>query len=429
MMPLRVWEFLIGYGVAYYFTNFGRVRYAQYGYLGTVGLVIILLIPLMHLEAETMNFVEGHPGLHALFITLATGLVLTFGILKSLEYSKIGTLLETLGEYSYSIYLVHFPIIVLYLYEPFSGTVLKMERMEDGIMIFLLIVLCSITLYHLVEVASKKIKHLIRYLWFAPLIIVATALAGTTMQEHLYNKEELLISNTFKDRDVYRCGKLNRILNPQDKYCKLTASPSSEIEQRIMLIGNSHADSIKKTFAEEATKLKSEVFFMVSNEPLFKGEITAQEIIEDALAYKIDTMVLHYSFSKVPLVLKNIKKLVVLSEKHNINIDFIMPVPYWDRAIPKALWEHKHEGVALPLKTMKEYGLKNRKTLDYFNKINARNFKIYETAPFFCNNECLYVNEEGRPLYFDEGHLTLTGSNYLRKLFKEIIKSHLKLAK
>lgn len=69
MMPLRIWEFLIGYGVAHYLTNMGNLHQDKYRYLGTLGLIIILFIPFVHLDGQAMNYIEGHPGLYALFIS------------------------------------------------------------------------------------------------------------------------------------------------------------------------------------------------------------------------------------------------------------------------------------------------------------------------------------------------------------------------
>ena len=109
-----------------------------------MGLVIILLVPLFNVNGASLTFWSGHPGFYALMITLSTALVLLFGISSFIEKSFIGTALEVLGKYSYSIYLVHFPVIVLYLYEPFSGTILKPKSFADTSILIVMIVLLSI---------------------------------------------------------------------------------------------------------------------------------------------------------------------------------------------------------------------------------------------------------------------------------------------
>ena len=48
---------------------------------------------------------------YAFIIALSTGSVLAFGINKVIEDSIIGSHLELIGKYSYSIYLVHIPVI------------------------------------------------------------------------------------------------------------------------------------------------------------------------------------------------------------------------------------------------------------------------------------------------------------------------------
>ena len=49
-----------------------------------------------------------------------------------------------------------------------------------------------------------------------------------------------------KDRAEYRCGKISRIINPTETMCNIGSIVSDE---RVLLLGNSHADSIKVSFA------------------------------------------------------------------------------------------------------------------------------------------------------------------------------------
>jgi peptidoglycan/LPS O-acetylase OafA/YrhL len=420
MMPLRIWEFLIGYSVSLYFTNNGIVTKKNFLNLGNFGLLIILLIPIANIDGESTNYINGHPGLYALIITLSTGLVLAFGISKKIEYSKIGTVLEIFGRYSYSIYLVHFPVIVLYMYEPFLGTQLKPKSIIDTFSLITIISLLSIFMYHIVEQGSRKVKKIKILLYLSPLIILSTTLLGLEIQKILFTHKERNITNAFRDRDGYRCGISYRIMNPNAMSCNITNLATNNIEQKIMLIGNSHADSIKFAFANEAKKMNSDVWFLVSNKALLNSSITAKKIVDEAINKDIDHIVIHYS-SVIFKHIERIKKLITLAKDSSIYVSFIMPVPTWDRHIPKALWQKLHDNRPLPKQTLKNYNDRYSEKIKILLELESTGFKIYTIAQLFCNEECKYVNNRGEPLYFDRDHLTLTGSQYLSKAFKKVI--------
>ena len=46
---------------------------------------------------------------------------------------------------------------------------------------------------------------------------------------------------------------------------------------------------------------------------------------------------------------------------------------------------------------------------------------VRELAPALCDPLCRIVDDEGRPLYFDANHLTLTGARRLEAEFAEAI--------
>jgi peptidoglycan/LPS O-acetylase OafA/YrhL len=158
MMPLRLWEFLIGYAVAKYLTSNGSIVKKQYSLLGSFFLLVIILIPILNINGESLGFISGHPGVYALFITLSTGIILSVGISKVIEKSIVGSFLELIGKYSYSIYLVHFPVIVLFLYQPFSGTQLQASGLHDLLLLLIIIVSLSYGMYHLIESNLRKIS-------------------------------------------------------------------------------------------------------------------------------------------------------------------------------------------------------------------------------------------------------------------------------
>jgi peptidoglycan/LPS O-acetylase OafA/YrhL len=439
MMPLRIWEFLIGYAVVYYFSEPPKGS-SKTILLGTLALIFLLFIPLLPIEKESSSYLYGHPGLYALLISLATATILRFGIHQQIELSKIGKILETLGQYSYSIYLVHFPIIVLYLYQPFSGTILHSNSMTDTFILLILITLSSILSYHLFEKGLTKFKYIKSILIVLPILIVLTAIVGAKIQKSLFTEEEQKITSTYKDRDTYRCGKLSRILNPTALTCNLTQLNSEEIKQKILFLGDSHADSIKRVFSEEAKKLQSELYFFVPNEMLILQELSPEKVIKEALDKEIDTIVIHYS-RVIKKHLSRIATLIKLAEEKSILVIYLMDIPRWERDIPKALWYNLHEGKALPKQSLADYHKVQEKEYEYLLKYESKYFKIYQTADVFCKESCPLRKDTdtdcyhlgacqdscslrdnmGKPLYFDSGHLTITGSRYLTKRLKSII--------
>lgn len=418
MMPLRLWEFLIGFGVGMYTNNNPTVKNSRFSPLGLIAFIIVIAIPMMDVDGEATGFVHGHPGLHALIVCLATGIILVCGLPAFVEGTKLATFLEQVGDYSYSIYLVHFPVLTLFLYEPFSGTILKSNSVEQALLLAGIIVILSALMYHLIEVPLRRSEKITQWLLIAPIVIIICANLGIMLQKYRFTEQEMLIFQAWEDRSVYRCGKLNRITNPTAISCEIT----NNIERpshRILLVGNSHADAIKSTFASVAQALNVNVRFMVDNIPLMPGGISPENLIKEAINRKIDTIVLHYSPSKIDMA--NIQKFAKLAKDKSLSIAFIMPVPVWDKHIPNALWRNIKYDEPLPTMSFDDYGTKNQALTMELSRLAGVGFNTYQVADIFCKKQCQIINSTGNPLYFDKTHLTLSGSELLRGLFYEVI--------
>ena len=412
MMPLRMWEFLIGFVVAIYLTNNGSVKFNNFRWLGLIGLIILCAIPFIHVDGQTLNRLQGHPSFYALFVCIATSLVLGFGLPKSLENNAISNIFAKIGDYSYSIYLVHFPIIVLYLYEPFSGTKLYPDSYIDkGILLFLIII-SSILMHKLVE--TRRFNNIaVAYLFSLVSIFVLTG-ATKVVPKVMYDEREKNIFNGLEDRAPYRCGKLVRIIDPKAISCKINAE---NFDQSVLLVGNSHADSIKMAFSEVASKHKLNTYFLVSNTPLMDSSVTPERLIDEAIKLKTNHLVLH--FSPKALELSTIEKVVDLAQKNNMTIDFIFPVPVYTNSVPKIIYQKNIEN---------QYDFDNYyiDNLEFFEKMNIlkskyANLRNHEVGKIFCNTECVISDQENHPYYFDDNHLSLTGAKLLKPVFEKVM--------
>lgn len=418
MLPFRLWEFLIGYGAAYYFTNQGNVKLTNYRWLGLIGLIIVFVIPLFSVNGEATSAIDGHPGLFALLVSLATASVLIFGIPSLIEKSIISKLLERIGKYSYSIYLAHFPIIVIYLSKPFSGTNLTIPTLMDGVVIVVLMILASAALYYLFEYKRLKIS-VTKLIVGSSVSLALLVMILPTIQNNFYSQEERLIFDAFSDRSTYRCGKLIRVLEPRAISCDLTPKIDKP-KQIVMLVGNSHSDSIKTIFVSASEAHQSKLLFIVSNTPLMKGGISAKGVVDEAISKGVDKLVLHFKRSSISN--KTLDEVIVQSKLAGINTYFIEPVPVWKESVPVVMYNSINRKNYIPEKKNKmDYLNRNASQIEFVRAVKDDNFTSLSVVNFFCDPDCKYTSDDGKPLYFDEDHLTITGSEQIKDVFDKIL--------
>jgi hypothetical protein len=148
------------------------------------------------------------------------------------------------------------------------------------------------------------------------------------------------------------------------------------------------------------------------------GSLTAQGSVKEAVARKVDSIVLHFSPNAIESA--TVEELNELAEMEGIKVSLLMPMPVWDKHIPKLLFNSVKDNTQLPKQNISEYNSFNGDLYSDLKAINSRNLTIYEVGSVFCENDCR-LESKGKPLYFDQSHLTITGSNELSPVFERII--------
>ena len=417
MLPFRLWEFLLGFVAATWLTQNGQpLRRAPR--LAWLAVVVLLAAPFYGINGDALSPVTGHPGLAALAVCLATTVLLTVGLPGILTLSWPGAWLETLGKYSYSVYLVHFPLITLTLYAPFAGTRLSAPDAGTIIAMLFAIGVSSVLVYHFVEAPLRR--SLLP--WKASTVIAQALLIAIALGAHpavatFYTERANLIFAGAGDRNTYRCGKVARLLDPTALTCSLHAGDAAA--PRLMLVGDSHADSIKTSVTAAAREIDATLRFVVPNEPLISPTHSADAIIEDAVRHRVDHLLVHFSRGNPPI--DALRRLVALAAHNKIRVIYIAPVPVWPGNVLQVLYENLRDGTPLPRQDIADYRAMNEAYLAPVRAIDAPNFAYFATAPYLCDHECRLVDAAGHPLYFDNHHLTLTGAAQLTELFRQVL--------
>jgi hypothetical protein len=248
------------------------------------------------------------------------------------------------------------------------------------------------------------------------LLIAAAASGFSSLSEHRFDKEQQNIFAAWTDRSVYRCGKLFRILNPTKEICSLGGANGT---RRLLLVGNSYADSIKTSFAKVAAARNVELYFVVENDPLIGGRLNAARTIQVADKSGIDFIAIH--FSNVYASADNreqISSLVKLARTRGMAVVVIAPVPEYDESVPKAMYEAVSGNYAFAFdRNHHEEAISAFRT--FASELTEDGAWIFDPAEILCppDRKCLFADSAKKPYYFDAGHLTLTGASQLEPMF------------
>ncbi|MSP68036.1 MAG: acyltransferase [Alphaproteobacteria bacterium] len=405
LTPFRIWEFLAGSAAA-------KVVHRANKRLNWVGFVALLgLLGWIAAFPDTRQ--GGVPNTAAIVISSAC--VIALGLPAWINDSLPGRLLQWLGKYSYSIYLVHFPVITFWSYEPFGGTRAALAGPFDYGAVTALALLLGVLLHHAVEQPFRRprsLRPLALGLAASALLVFATESASDALHARLMPPVQYRIAAAILDRRGWRCGIWARIVDPLAQSCRLTALP--ENGTRVLLVGNSHADAIKFVAAEAAAARGATLWLMAQNLAL-GGGISPEAVIAEAQHRRAKLIMPHANLRSVRP--RAIDTLAALAAEREIEVAIIDPIPSPKVHVPKTLFATQQAGAPVPraIGGLAGYEAESTPILIAIDRLVRRhpNLKRYPTAAIFCQPLCQVMDDEDRPLYIDIHHLTLTGAAWL----------------
>jgi hypothetical protein len=390
--------------------------------IAAISLFGIIFLSLLPFDPEATGWVSSQPGLRALIICIASAAFIFTAVPNAVFENPIGRFMDRIGSYSYSIYLVHFPVIAFGLYRPFEGTPSGAGSIGAFVALILCVFLASLIMYHYVELPFRSGSGGGYLVGSAFSCIALMAMFGENIKEDIIDEPRLKIFQALLDRAEYRCGIAARVLHPFAFSCELTGNISRS-NGSILLVGNSHADAIKTTFSAAAIDHQVSVWFIVPNNPLMPGGATPERIIEEAKIRVAKTIVLHYSPDAIGASV--VRRLAMLAYGNGIKVGVILPVPVWRHHVPKSLIAKINDGEALEWQDDEGYNEQNKDLIENVKELTPANVAIYRTDDIFCKPQCVMIDNDGYPIYSDNNHLTLHGSSMLKSRFEEAVAYHL----
>lgn len=242
LLPARLFEFLLGTGVALFLPRLPTLSRAVAEILAWFALALILATGFL-LSADNI-----FPGYNAFYPTFATALLIYIG--SQQQQTSVIRLLSLpvmvfLGGLSYSLYLWHWPAIAFMHYQLIEFTWL------NQVIVFVAALLCSWLGFHLVENRFRRLpwsfkRSFFTFIFFPLLVIWAIQSAIRLVPDLSFRIPESrravyqIIANSNTTKMYKRCFKGDFIHFDQSKAC-LIGKETADGKPNAVLIGDSHA--------------------------------------------------------------------------------------------------------------------------------------------------------------------------------------------
>lgn len=451
LLPMRAWEMLAG-GLIFLLGRPGWLRPGRARLLEVVGFLLIVL-PLVGLDGES-----SWPGWRAAFPVAGTAAVILAARTGSLWTST--RLMQWLGDNSYSIYLWHWPVVVVLTHAGQQGRPLAVAA---GIALALVLGHLS---FRLVEVPSRR--HLARggtRRATVTLLTVALGVAGTGLAVRLLGGLPQRLPAQVHMVDAESANR-----NRQQEACVRNAGATftpcryGGANTRLLVLGDSHG--IATVTAAQAALPGSDdglMAYLYEACPSLFGVKRIDNLNRCSDFNDWAFAAIRQYPPEVPLLIVNrtsnyaygrnedrgsrtARPLVYFTERHHEAdpvflqefsrhivesacryaaerpVYLLRPIPEIGANVPKVMARNLMWNTARPVSvSLDEYRERNAVVRAAQDEAALRcGVHLLDPEPYLCREGRCDGGRDGRPVYFDDDHLSESGNRLLVPLFASV---------
>lgn len=452
LLPMRGWELALG-GLVYLIARLGWVSDALKAKGFWLGWLLVLA------SFAFINDSLAWPGYWAILPVVGAGLI----ILAQKEHCWLtnNPVAQWLGDRSYSLYLWHWPLVVA-LY--FAGLQSDWAWVVGFFALSLLLAHLS---YRFVEVPTRSylsaasLRKEIFAIGAAGVVIGLSAVAVKVVTfEGRLSKAAELAANEAKNGAKGGCfvnefGKGDRECSFGGEIKVLLVGDSHSLAIRSALIddnknrgvvywGLSGCPTIKDAYFSESTKRKpeicknfnddliSELSHSYEGRPLVLLSRTSLAA-QGPLPHESSVMVPFVSFNDIPnegeQFNKHFSKMLsdtACSLQKFRQVYLVRPIPEMDVNVPVAVARNPlyYLGINDIKVTLAQYHERHKLVWEAQDEAAKQcGVKILDPLPYLCDDKYCYGSRNGRPLYYDDDHLSEYGNKFLVPMFEQVFQT------
>lgn len=444
LLPFRAWELIIGSLGALIIQGDRFKVFVKFAFWPA--LVVIVSLPLIPYRSL-------HPGPGALVICAAT-LIILLRNHPRLSQSTVIKATSKIGDISYSLYLVHWPIFAFF-------NNVWMGDFEDDRAIFIRIGLIALSLL-LAWLLNRYIEEPMRHKSILPskaslayaaaatsaLIVIATTLPHLFKSDLNYRymsrpnyglAKPCNYQGLFKIRsecstseapeilvwgDSFAMHIVPGILESEDKKPLIVQATKSSCAPLLGLANKRVEASLTQSWAETCIAFNDSVVNHLNKSTSIKTVVLASPFTS-YLTDEYDLLKKNYNNNSYQLIkagkaetLEGLTKTVDAIRASGKKVVIVAPPPSNGRDTSICLERFANKLLSLGTENcniaIKDYNKKNKDTMAFLAEASLKtNVEVIRFDSYLCNSEFCTTHIDNSPLYRDTGHLSYTGSAFL----------------
>ncbi len=416
MLDSRAWELGLGGLLALLPAIRNRITSE---FIAVLGLSLIIW-SIFQLDSN-----NDFPGLNALYPCIGAALIILPKSENFIEKAISTRPLAFVGKISYSLYLWHWPILVLYRH---YGTGRMPGAKEIAIMLVLSFLLSIVSWRH-IEQRFHRMHNSpkpIVFTWGA-VSMAAIGLLGFTVSitsgfpgrlpEPIRNVEKLVNETVTSQNGMASC-----FITSKSKYGLKSFSNDDCIvtnpnRRNVLIVGDSHAAHFSKALRDIYPDIKFSQITGSGCVPVLhaKGKSTCSVLMRLAIDEsipngKFDTVI--FSARWQPNHFQNLVKAIDWTKKYVKEIIVLGPTIEYTKALPTLLAKsalRKDDGEIVD--SARRYRHAKNLARSLVSSLKGHGISYYSVIESICpKRRCLTVDRNGRPVQFDYGHFTYNGA-------------------
>jgi hypothetical protein len=228
-----------------------------------------------------------------------------------------------------------------------------------------------------------------------------------------YTSKEIKLSQSLEEYDRRRCDWLGKISNFTSLSCPVLQVKDSE--GKILLVGDSFANSIKPLIKTFALSQRHNLFINTNNSR-FIGD-SLETTFESAKKLDVEMLIFHSSQSVSRIESEEIK---LLQDSNQIpRVVIIQTTPIFNFAVGKQV-VNELGGKSKPIRVHPR-DLENYFDLRELLVGEFGDLSYIKILPYLCPAYCFYSDKTGAALYFDSSHITKAGLKLIDPIRKQLL--------